>query len=119
MSDDLSPAKKSMKRYLIVCTGIYVILFPFLFYIALLSSMIFDNSGTPSILGALIIFIIFWIPLSIPLSIYLMWSRYFRQQYAKIQFFSGLPLFTFGGVFFIIDVIPLLYRTIHHLYCLP
>ena len=93
-------------------TIIYVILFPLLFYMALLSSMVSDNpSITPFFVG-LIMFVVFLIPLSIPISIYLMWSRYFRDQHEKARFFSRLPLFTFAGVFLIIDGIPFLYRAI-------
>ena len=104
--------KKRPKWTPIACTIIYIILFPFLFYMALLSSMVSDNPSITPFLVGLIMFIVFLIPLSLPVSIYLMWSRYSRNQYEKARFFSRLPLFTFAGVFLIIDSIPFLYRTI-------
>ena len=106
------PLQKRPKWTPTACTIIYIILSPFLFYMALLSSMVSDNPSITPFLVGLIMFIVFLIPLSIPISIYLMWSRYFRNQHEKARFFSRLPLFTFAGVFLIIDGIPFLYRAI-------
>ncbi len=94
------------------CTIIYSILFPCLFYMGMLSPMVVDGPHTSPLLAALSIFAVFLIPLSLPVSIYLMWSRYFRNQHEKARFFSRLPLFAFAGVFLIIDGIPFLYRAI-------
>jgi magnesium-transporting ATPase (P-type) len=94
------------------CTIIYIILFPFLFYMGMLSPMVVDGTHTPPFLVALSIFAVFLIPLSLPVSIYLMWSRYSRNQHEKARFFSRLPLFTFAGVFLILDGIPFLYRVL-------
>ena len=102
--------RKNAKYFAIGFTVVYVIFFPFFFYMALLSGMIFDNPHMTTLIGLLIIFITFLIPLSMPVSIYLMWSRYFRGQYKKTRFFCTLPLLTFGGVYFVIDVLPALFR---------
>ncbi len=93
-------------------TIIYIILFPCLVYMSMLSPMVIDGPHTPPFLVALNISAVFLIPLSIPVSIYLMWSRTFRNQREKARFFSRLPLFVFAGVFLIIDGIPFLYRAI-------
>lgn len=94
------------------CTIIYIVLFPCLFYMGLLSPMVVDGPHTPPLFVALSIFAVFLIPLSLPVSIYLMWSRTFRNQHEKARFFSRLPIFTFVGVYLILDGIPFLYRAI-------
>lgn len=78
----------------------------------MLSPMVIDGPYTPPFLAALGIFAVFLIPLSLPISIYLMWSRYLRNQYEKARFYSRIPLFVFAGVFLILDGIPFLYRVI-------
>jgi hypothetical protein len=98
--------RKRVKWVVVICTIIYVILFPFFFYMALLSTMVFDNPHMTVPLGSLIILVTFCIPLSMPISIYLMWSKYCRLQYKKAGFFCILPLLTFGGVYLMLDVLP-------------
>jgi len=108
--EEAGKSKKCAKRCAVSFTIIYVILFPFLFYMAMLSSMIFDNPHMTTTLGLSIIFTTFCIPLSIPVSIYLMWSRYFQGLYKKTGFFCTLPPLTFGAVYFILDVLPFFFR---------
>lgn len=85
----------SARYYAIFWTTIYLILFPFFFYIALLSGMIFDKPTMTVALGLWIMFMLFWIPLSMPISIYLAWSYYFKDQYTKSRYFCGLPILVF------------------------
>lgn len=101
-------SKKYARRCVISFTVLYAVLFPFLFYMAMLSSMVFDNPHMTTTRGLSIIFTTFCVPLSIPISIYLMWSRYFREQYKKSSFFCAIPLLTFLVVFLVLDVFPLL-----------
>lgn|GEM_PF-6118835 len=57
-------------------------------------------------------FIVFCIPLSIPISIYLMWSRYFRKQYDKARLFSGIPVYVMAIVFILLGIVPYLYHAL-------
>ncbi len=104
-SKEMIKIQKSAKRYAIGFTVIYTVLFPFFFYMGLLSSMVFANPRMTAPVGLLIIFLILSISLSMPVSIYLMWSRYLRSQYKETRFFCALPLLTLVGVFFMITAI--------------
>ncbi len=101
---------RALKWGLSICTAVYVILFPFLFYMALLSSMVSDGPSTTSFMVGAIMFIMFWLPLSVPISIYLMWSRLFRNQPGKALIFAGLPFYTFGVILFICGILDALIR---------
>ena len=103
-------AQKTTKYLAVVCTIVYSILFPFLFYMGLLSSMIFDNPRMTALVGVSIIFLTLLISLSIPISIYLTWSRYLRGLYRKAIFFCALPLIVSIGVFLIISLLEALLR---------
>jgi hypothetical protein len=37
----------------------------------------------------------FWTPISLPISIYLMWSNYLRKNYKKVFLWCSLPYFAF------------------------
>ena len=102
--NDLTPSactakvKKTAKCLAVISTLIYIVLFPPFFYMGLLSSMIFDNPRMTAPVGLSIIFLTLLISLSMPVSIYLIWSRYLRGLYKKTLFFCALPLMTFIGV---------------------
>lgn len=83
--------RKYAERALIFWTVIYCILFPFLFYMAMFSAMVFDNPSISTTMGLSVMGVVFLIPLSIPVSIYFMWSSYFKRRYKKFWFFCRLP----------------------------
>lgn len=67
----------------IVWTVIYALLFfPLLFLFVVLAFVIFESNPSWASVG--IILIDFCIPLSLPISIYLMWSNYKGRRYAPI-----------------------------------
>jgi threonine/homoserine/homoserine lactone efflux protein len=105
-------SSKKCKWGLIFCTAIYTLLFPFLFYMALLSAMVSDNPRITSFFVGVIMLIVLCIPLSIPISIYFMWSRYFRKQYDKARLFSWIPFYIIAAVFVLLGVAPYLYHTV-------
>ena len=116
-SAELEPtSSKKCKRGLILCTVIYVVLSPFLLYMALLSSMVSDSPRITPFFVGVIMFIVFCIPLSIPISIYFMWSRYFREQYGKARLFSCVPFYVMGGVFVLLGVVPYFYYAIRRMF---
>lgn len=104
------PTPKILKWGLGFCTTIYILLFPFLFYMAILSSMVSDGPDTTPFMVGVIMSLMFLLPLSVPVSIYLMWSRYFRNQANKALFFAGLPFYTFGGILLIGGILDALLR---------
>ncbi len=111
-----SEQRSSKKRKLIFFTIVYVLLFPFLFYMALLSAMVSDNPHITPFFVGVIMLIVFCIPISIPISIYFMWSRYFREQYGKARLFSWIPCYVIGGVFVLLGAAPYLYHAIRRMF---
>jgi hypothetical protein len=110
IAEDTNEMRNSVKRLATGFTIAYIILFFPFFYMGLFSSMTFDNPRMTVPVGLSIMFFIFLIPFSIPISIYLMWSRYLRGQYQKTRIFCVLPFFTFIGVSFIVEVLRALLR---------
>lgn len=93
-TEELSTNQKSVKCWAIFWTLLYLALFPLLIYAALFSVMVFDNPHMTVPLGLSIIGVIFFIPLSIPVSIYLIWSNYWHSRYKRSLFFCALPILT-------------------------
>lgn len=109
MNDNADECKrKTAKYYASVLTLVYIVLFPFFFYVALLSSMMFGNPKTTLFIGMSIMFIMFWIPLSIPISIYLMWSRFSQHKYKNTLLWGLLPFFTFAIAMVLVEAIAFL-----------
>lgn len=87
--------KKKAKICAITWTIIYSLLFPLLAYFSLFSMLIFDNPDLSAFKGLSIIFIISLLPLSLPISIDLMWSSYVAEEYNKTLIFWSVPWLTF------------------------
>ncbi len=81
------------KYFTVISTVAYGMLFPVFTWMALLWSASSDFSKA---LEFFIIFSWFWIPISIPFSIYLMWSRYRTGKYKHTIIFGTLPLLAFA-----------------------
>lgn len=100
MSDCLNKVSlnHSLKRRAKICAVawsiIYSLLFPLLAYFALFSAMVFDKPDLSVLKGLSIIFILSLIPLSLPISIDLMWSSYVGEEYNKTLIFWSLPWLT-------------------------
>ena len=107
---DIAKTKRSTKYWAVGSTIVYIVLFPVFFYMGLLSSMVFDCPRMTTFVGLLIIFLTLLISLSMPVSIYLIWSRYQRGLYKKALFYCALPLITFVGVSLINVVLNALLR---------
>ena len=86
--------KSKAKICAVTWTIIYVLLLPLLSYFALLSAMVFDKPDLSILKGLSIIFIISLIPLSLPISIDLMWSSYVSEEYDRTLFFWSVPWLT-------------------------
>lgn len=90
--------KKNIKCWAIFWTFLYLLLFPIFCYAALFTAMVFDNPHVSVPLGLSIIIISCFVPLSMLISIYLIWSNYSRAQYRRTLFFCALPILTFFAV---------------------
>lgn len=60
---------------------------------AITSVMVFDSPSMTVPFGLSIIFLFFCVPLSIPFTFYLVWSRYVQGKYKKSRQFCLLPLY--------------------------
>lgn len=81
------------KYFAVISTVAYGMLFPVFTWMALLWSAASDSSKT---LEFFIIFSWFWVPISIPSSIYLMWSKYRTGKYKHTIISCALPLLAFA-----------------------
>jgi Mn2+/Fe2+ NRAMP family transporter len=90
---DIEEERKKTKKCAWAATIIYLVLFPFLFMFAAACIMIFDNPDMSTLFGLSIIFLCFCIPLSIPFTLYLVWSRYLKGAYKKSRRFGLIPLY--------------------------
>lgn len=90
-------------------TIIYALLFPIFSYFALLSAMVFDNPQLSIPVGLSIIFLFSLIPLSLPLSIELMWSSFMCEEYSRTLIFWSLPWVTIIFVMILESIISFLF----------
>ncbi len=86
--------QRSTKRLASLSTLVYVLLFIPMAMFAVASIMVFDAPDIPIPVGLSIIFIFCWVPISIPVSLYLIWSRYLNGVYKKCRFYCTLPILT-------------------------
>ena len=91
--------QRKAKICAVAWTIIYALLMLLLPYFTLFSFIIFDNPSLSIPKGLSIIFIMSLIPLSLPLSIDLMWSSYVCEEYGKTLFFWAIPWLTLITVF--------------------
>jgi hypothetical protein len=82
------------KYFAVISTVIYGILFPLFTWMALLWSASSDSSKT---LEFFTIFSWFWVPISMPFSIYLMWSKYRTGKYKHTIMSCALPFLAFAA----------------------
>jgi hypothetical protein len=97
---------RTLKWGLGISTTIYVVAFPVLLAMAFVCSMLAleRSTETPFTIGVLMV-TMSSLPLSVPVSIYLMWSRYFRNQLNKALIFAGLPFYMFAAIFLICNML--------------
>lgn len=99
---ELLKQQKITKRRIWIVTLFYLIPFPFLLYVSLFSVAILNPSGIKLLQWAFILLCLS-IPLSIPVSIFFMWHRYFQKKYLKINFYFVLPIITTVSCYFLIE----------------
>jgi hypothetical protein len=87
----ITKEQKSARRDAFRFSAFYVVLFPIFLYLGLLAAMA----------GLSAMFLMLLIPLSMLVSIHLIWARYACGQYKKMSFFCILPILTF----FVVDAL--------------
>jgi hypothetical protein len=84
--------QKRSKKWAWIATIIYLFLFPILVGLAGASFMVFDSPSMTVIGGLSLIFLYFCIPISIPITLYLVWSRYKQEKYRQSRLLCLIPL---------------------------
>lgn len=92
---EISPDQKKVRRFVTIWTCLYLIFFPFIFWMVLWIFLIFDSPSITIFVGLPIICAFLCVPLSMLVSIWKMWSYYFRERYSKVYWFCALPFFVF------------------------
>lgn len=75
--------RKKAKKFAWAVTIAYLVLLPFLGMLAVASIMVFDSPSMTVPVGLSIIIMYFCMPLSVPVTIYFVWSRYLQGNYRK------------------------------------
>lgn len=102
--EDVQDLQRRLKRGSIFFTVLYSVLFiPFLGY-AYLSPFVFHSPSATAIRGFAFVFLAWLLPLSIPVSIFLMWANYNKERYHCIRVFWALPILAVVA-FFLIDIL--------------
>ncbi len=76
----------------VICSFLYLALFFPSFYVAILAPNLFENAHMTASIGIIVVFLSVSVPLSIVVSIGLIWFMYFRGAYKNVYFFCLFPL---------------------------
>lgn len=107
MLNNLSILQSRMVKWgLGICTAIYIVVYPILLGMAFVCSMLaLERSTETLVTRGVIVVTMAGLLLSIPVSIYLMWSMYFRNQLGKSLIFAGLPLYAYAVMLLIYGIL--------------
>ncbi len=92
ITDTVEKDRKSAKICGSIATIIYIPLFPILVMLAGASALVFDNPGLSIPLGLSIILLYLITALSVPFTLYRIWSCYSRDEYRKSRFSCLIPI---------------------------
>lgn len=79
-------------RFLAITSILYLIFSPIIFILFYLFLWLFTVNSQSFFIRTTIEFLLICIPLSVPISIFFMWLRYFQKQYTKAYFHTGVPI---------------------------
>ena len=92
-SSDDGTKRQRLAGYLgVICSFVYLALFFPSFYVAMFVPNLFENSQMTASLGIIVVFLSISVPLSIVVSIGMIWFMYFRGAYKNVYFFCLFPL---------------------------
>ena len=91
-----------------VSSILYLALLPIMLTLFLYSLMAFVNwHPLAGLIGALFLLLV---PISMPVSVYIMWSKYLRGLYKKTLFFSILPILTLCVAILVVMLLETIFR---------
>ena len=103
--------KKTVKFLSLIFTAIYMLLLPFILFVAFFWSAASDPRTLPDYVT---VFACALVPFSVPLSIYLMWSNYRKERYKATLLCYAIPFLAFAVFVAAASVIEALgLRTVH------
>ena len=105
MDDESSKAHKRAGMCATICTFLYLALFLPSFYVFMLSPKLFENANMTDAIGVTIIFLSVCVPLSIVISLGMIWYLYFRNRYRGTYFFCAFPVIVTCTVLLLLHII--------------
>lgn len=99
MLNKLIAKQKKHTTISVIFTVLYGLLYQGFYKFAYSVFLITYSPSMPKPLGVLILVLVYIIPLSIPISIFLIWYSYFRKKFSRIPFLCFLPLLCAVGVY--------------------
>lgn len=92
-----------------ICSFVYLALFFLSFYLFVFVPQLLGNPEMTTKLGLLLIFLSLLTPLSIVVSIGLMWNRYLNQDYKRFYLACYIPPVTVVTVIILLKLIQILF----------
>lgn len=103
MSDpDPVMVRQTARRYAILLTISHCILFPLFVYGALGSLWVLKSDQYSWTVAWLLVGLAFLTPISVPLSIGLIWRSYLGKRFRRVIWYGLIPIMTFETVFILI-----------------
>jgi hypothetical protein len=99
---DPAEMKRTAKRYAILLTCTHCVLFPLFLYGATGSLWVLVSDQYSPAMAWFLVIVTFLTPVSVPISIWLIWWSYLRGSYRGVIWFGLLPIITFESVFLVI-----------------
>jgi membrane protein YdbS with pleckstrin-like domain len=97
MEEAASKQKKVTRIFAWISTALYLIFFLPVFRAWLFMVAILESSNVSQLFGSIYLFAWLTVPLSMPISVILIWHRYCKKEYAKANIFCLIPIFAILG----------------------
>lgn len=101
----MSEEQKRARLCGFICSFVYLAFFFISFYLFIFVPELIGNPEMTTNLGLLLVFLSLWTPLSIVLSIGLIWNRYLNQDYRRVYMACLIPPVTVIIVIVLLKII--------------
>lgn len=98
--------RNKTKIFAWIATVLYILIFLPTLQFAAITGMVADSPTVSPAVVAAIVFFSFCVPLSMPVSIYFVWSRYSRKKYKASRRFCFVPLYAMANAIFWMCALP-------------
>jgi hypothetical protein len=98
--------RNKAKIYAWIATVLYILIFLPILQFAAITGIVADSPTISRAVVYLILFFTFCVPLSMPISIYFVWSRYLKKKYKSSRRFCFVPFYAMANAIFWMCALP-------------